>query len=716
MNHPYLKRICNYCLAVFLFITSTAYAEIWQSDTTSFRNSGAGHGGRFISDNYALRYLLNQVPNELTGQSLEIKLPMPDGSLAAYQIYESSIMQPGLAAKFPDIKSYIVRGIDHAGSYGRVDISPKGFRGMIYTPYGRVFIDPEQGSSTRYLSRTSRNQTPKEGFQCSAHDSGSNHSSLRSFEQNPVTRNRVSGSITSYRLAVSATPEYVAAVSTIGPSLSEAMSEINTAVNRVNQIYERDLGIRLFLVAGNDKLIDMQGSANFDNDSSLLLLDQNQEWIDSRIGSSSYDVGHIFSTSDGGSALLQSVCGSSKAQGATGLTNPTGDLFYIDFVAHELGHQFGANHTFNGSTGSCMTERNPDTAYEPGSGSTIMAYAGLCGGENLQSSSEATFHAGTIAEINAFVTNNLSGGSCSTNLATLPVNNDPTSADAGVDKTIPVNTSFRLVGEAVDADGDLLSYQWDQLDTGTVETTATTYNMDQGNNPLFRSYEPQPTAERHFPSLGNQLGLSSDVGEILPTTARLLNFRLTARDCKSGQATDDVRLIVDNFSGPFAITSHDGSGTATFVGTTQQFVSWNVANTALSPVNCANVDIDLLTFSVDKASYAVTSLASNVPNSGLAAVTIGDKSALNARFRVSCSDNVFYDISDSDLVIVGAIALPTTGYSTALSEGALCGDSNVVGEPTGVRSSSDDGGSGSPDRLFLALLLLLGTRRVYKKR
>lgn len=715
MKKPRIKWTYFSCLTVFLLIANSAYAVVWQVESSANRTLDAYSGSQFSSDDGELRNMLSRVPDELSGQTATIHLPMPDGSLARYEIAESSIMQPGLAAKFPEIKSYVVRGIDHPGASGRVDISPKGFRGMIFTPYGRVFIDPLQSGSTQYQSRTSQGHVDgNSGLQCSVYDLDSNQSSLRSFNQESFTSQRISGSILGYRLAVSATPEYVVAV---GGSLNDAIAEINTVINRVNQIYERDLGIKFFLVSGNDELIDVDGEAGFTNNFGPLLLSENQEWIDSIIGQDSYDIGHIFSTGGGGVARLRSVCSVIKAQGVTGLPNPAdlmSDVFYIDFVSHEIGHQFGGNHSYNGSEGFCGGQRNGDTAFEPGSGSTIMSYAGICASEDLQVNADATFHAGTIAEINSFVTDPDTGGSCATILDTLPVNNDPALSNAGGDRIIPANTPFSLVGSATDADGDVLSYQWDQLDAGGVTgiTNASTFGTDQGDNPLFRSYEPQNSSERHFPSLQSQLAGSAIDGEVLPTTNRDLNFRLTVRDCKSGQATDDIKLtVVTGLGGAFEVTSQNTP--SSFLGTSTQTVTWNVANTVTSAVNCANVDIDLLTFSDDEATYGVTNLATAVTNDGSQDVTIGDgdNSASKARIRVSCSDNVFYDISDADLEITGAIALPTTGNTTALSSAAICGDSNAVGEPSGTGggglSGGRSGGGGSSHPLGLLVLLLL---------
>lgn len=693
-------------LVLLLIGINGSHAAYWQVDNTVGRLASGSDVGvlRFIANEQGLRDFLHQVPAETSGQSLEIELPMPDGSLARYSIVESSIMESGLSAKFPDIKSYVVRGIDQPGSSGRVDISPKGFRGLVDTSYGRLFIDPESFNSNRYMSRTSGSPNTREGFQCGVYDIPKNNQSLlRELEQSNTISNRISGSITAYRLAVSATPEYVTGV---GGGLSNAMSEINTVINRVNQIYERDLGIKLFLVDDNDDLIDVAGEAGFSNDDGSLLLTENQTWIDSKIGTQSYDIGHIFSTGGGGVAAIYSVCSINKAMGVTGLPGSLlmSDTFYIDYVSHEIGHQFGANHTFNGSTGACAgSNRYGPTAVEPGSGSTIMAYAGICGGENLQSNSDATFHAKSIEEVNAFVSDPATGGSCATILATSPANNDPLVSPV-TNKIIPTGTPFRLVGSGTDADGDTLSYQWDQMNAGGTATTDTNFDSDQGDNPLFRSYTPQGSAERHFPSLSNQLGVTSDIVEAMQSTLRTLNFRLTVRDCKSGQDTVDMQLMVDTTNvSPFAVTSH--SVTSSFVGTGSQTITWNVANTATSAVNCPNVDIDLLSFSADHTTYGVTSLIAGVTNNGFHDVTIGDRWADNARYRVSCSDNVFYAISNADLDVTGAIALPTTGNSSEMSETAACGPSNAVGVP--LRITALTGGGGTINLFWLLALLTL---------
>lgn len=725
-----MNRMLGYLIVVFTSIYATnvlAQSDLWQTTNTASRASNTEVAIQYFdSDDQALRSKLNLVPNELRGQTDTIQLPMPDGTLAEFTIVESSIMEDGLAAKFPNIKSYKVYGLDDPSASGRVDISPKGFRGMLMTSQGRIFIDPDQSISNRYVShlRNGRHAhaDSDQPFQCSVYDLPNNRTEPQNFSSNK-TVNRIPGSLITYRLAVSATPEYVDVVdggaTTTVAKVAAAIAEINTAINRVNVIYERDLGIKLLLIANNSLIVDADNTganAGFIDNDPIGLLTQNQAWIDAQIGNGNYDIGHVFSTGGGGVASLQSVCSSTrKARGVTGLPNPTGDSFYIDYVAHEIGHQFGGNHSYNGSEGSCGGQRNPSTAFEPGSGTTIMGYAGICASENVQTSSDATFHAGTIAEINAFVSG--SGSACAGTAATTPAgNSDPTSVNAGLDQSIPKGTAFRLEGSATDPNLDTLLYQWDQMDTGVL-TTGSTIGNDLTTNALYRTFVPDVTSSvRDFPAMSTQRSGIEKRGEALTAcVGRVLNFRLTARDSKSGQGTDDVRLTVDN-SGPFAITSHTTA--TTFAANTLQTVSWDVAGTTATPVSCANVNIELLNFSADGSTYGTTLLETAVINSGTRPVTIPNMTGTRVRFRVSCSNNIFYDISDVDLTVTGGgTAFPTIGSSTnifansAISSGVAVSQCNAGGGTTTIPPTTGVGGGsaggGITDNSILAFLFSL---------
>ena len=393
---------------------------------------------------------------------------------------------------------------------------------------------------------------------------------------------KTEGARRNYRLAVATTGEYTAFH---GGTVNGGMAAVVKTMNRVNQIYNRDLNVHMTLVANNNQLVYTNSSSDpYTNNNGFTMLSQNQSNIDNVIGSGNYDIGHVFSTGGGGVAGIRAVCSNSrKAEGVTGQGSPQGDPFDIDYVAHEIGHQFGGNHTFNGTAGACSGNRNASTAYEPGSGTSIMAYAGICGSENTQSNSDATFHAGSIAEMTAFIS---AGGSC----FTTPVasSNSAPSVNAGDDYTIPRSTPFLLTGSASDSNGDSLTYQWDQLDAGS-STNGSTHGTDNGSNALFRSFVPGSNPIRTFPQLGTLNGNTTDKAETLPTTARALDFRLTVRDQKGGVESDDARITVDNKSGPFMVTQPN---TSTTLNTSQQqVVEWDVACTDAAPVNCSTVDI-----------------------------------------------------------------------------------------------------------------------------
>jgi len=679
-------------LFLLLAVTSVQAApNLWQDVTFDQRALGnAELAVRYFEADYqALQSSLGQVPHENTGdRSRQIELPMPDGSLESFAIVESPIMHVDLAHRYPEIKTYKLYGIDGSIASGRADITQKGFHAMLQSSHGLVFIDPDETSNTnRYRSRR-RNDQPAQGFSCGVHRTGSNLFDQPEALARP--RNRLTGNFLTYRLAVAATEEYVTEV---GGTIAAAQAEIVTAINRVNVFYERDLGIRLLLVANNDSLIERTDDTCLTNNNTAAMLSENQLWIDGLIGNSNYDVGHVFGTSPGGVAFIESVCDASfKAGGVSGLANPTGDEFYIDFVAHEIGHQFGAEHVFNGTTSSCDTNRVAATAVEPGSGSTIMGYAGICGAENLQNNSDATFHAGSIAQIDAFTG---IGGNCY-----IPVangNSDPTLSTAS-NRTIPRDTPFVLDNTtAMDADvGDTLSYQWDQMDDTGTATSAATFGQDLGDNPLFRSYPPQSVSYRNFPALGTQLQGMYDEAEVMACSSRNLNFRLTVRDGSSGQATNDVRVTVNQNAGPFAITGTLDTAQTLTLASAPFTLTWDVANTGSgSPVNCANVDIDLLTFDDGSyTNYSVHPILAATTNDGTEPITITPltHSHPQARIRVKCSDNVFYDISDGNLNLVGSsppMMFSDTDYVTFFNSNGttLVGSPPVCGVPRAAVSA-----------------------------
>jgi hypothetical protein len=435
-----------------------------------------------------------------------------------------------------------------------------------------------------------------------------------------------------YRIAIAATGEYTAKH---GGTVAGAMSAIATTINRVNQVFEQDLGIHLSLVENNDKLIYVNASTDpYSGSDSKEYLYQNQNNIDAIIGSENYDIGHLFTTSGGGLAAIASTCNNSrKSQGVSGISNPRNDSFNLDFVAHEIGHQFGATHTFNGVQGLCAgNTRSAQTAFEPGSGSTIMSYAGFCGGDNLQSNTDAMFHIGSIQQIRAYVTGAVNSGCGIDNNTT----NASPQVEAGINHIIPAQTPFELDGEATDAEGDALIHTWQQIDVGGLSPV----NSDTGDNAIFRAHSLSSQKNRVFPPIQNILNHSSQRGENLPIQQRLMQFRFVVQDSHNTTQSDAMSVQVQRTGSRFALNLPRSQYS---LGETHKIL-WNVAGTDIRPINCPSVELSL---SVDGGYHFNQILGKNLPNTGEAWVTIPATlpSTSQGRFKIRCSDNIFFAVS-----------------------------------------------------------------------
>jgi hypothetical protein len=624
-----------------------------------------------------LTTLLAKAPMEFTSAAREdppiITLPMPDGSLARFSFEESPIMERGLAEKYPELKTYRAQGIDDPTATLRFDWLPTGFHAMVLSPSGTVLIDPYAiGDRANYITYWKRDAAnTAEPFECHF----INDPSLPEVSYSDIAApNVISGTtLRTYRLALAATNEYCVAVGT--NTVAGSLAAEVLIMNRVNGVYERDLAIHMNIVANNN-LITYAGDnlscggactgANdpYTNTNGSTMLGQNTTTLNSVIGTANYDIGHVFSTGGGGVATLNGPCGGNKARGVTGLPSPLGDAFAIDYVAHEMGHQWGANHTFNGTVSNCGGgNRSNGSAYEPGSGITIMAYAGICGSQNLAAHSIDTFHVKSLEAIVAYSQTG-AGNACAVPTAT---GNTAPSVTGPGNFTIPKGTPFSLTAAATDSNGDSLTYDWQEydLDLGGAGTTAVPNTDSDGTaRPLFVPYLPTVGGTRTFPSLTYILNNANVppsttggflTGELLPAISRTMTFQVIARDNRAnggGINTATSTVTVDGVSGPFALTTpNSGSVGSSFN------VTWNVAGTTAAPVSAANVKISL---STDSGNTFPMVLNPSTPNDGAQVVTVLNTITSTARIKVESVGNIFFDISDADFSILGPTAAPAT--------------------------------------------------------
>lgn len=593
-----------------------------------------------------------------------LELPIPNGTSLRFYIEEASIMHPKLQSKFPQIKSFAGYDLDNNGNYLRFDSSPKGFHFQILSnEYGTIKIDPVKSNNKIYQSYFKKDLVVVDDqykFVCAFDNEIHSPSDYKPNSESRFLQG--DNDLRDYKLAVACTGEYT---NYHGGTTDDAIAAINTTMTRVVGIYERDFSITMTLIANNDDVIYTDGSTDpFTNGNASLMIDENKANMNAVIGSANFDVGHLFGTSGAGLAYLNGPCGSNKARATSAIANPMGDFFDVDYVCHEFGHQFGANHTQYNSQASC--NRNPSTAMEPGSGSTIMAYAGICP-PNIQNNSDDYFHAISIEEIKDFTTTG-SGNNCPT---VTDLGNTLPSVSAGLDYTIPKSTPFVLTADGSDPDGDILSFSWEQMDHTGSETQPPNPTNDLG--PMFRSYDPSSDHQRYFPSLSTLVSGGTSTWEVLPSVERFLNFRVTVRDNVGGNgltAEDDCEITVDDSSGPFVVTNPN---TETQWNTGEsRAITWNVANTNNAPVSCANVDIML---STDGGYTYPTILSSNVSNDGSHTIVVPNLMSSFARIRVMCADNIFYDISD---VNFGLNAPPFPEYCDVEYNNSSCSSGDFI--------------------------------------
>ncbi|HEX9980541.1 MAG TPA: GEVED domain-containing protein [Flavobacterium sp.] len=635
-------------------------AAVKKSDAVTFENKRVIQNPRlFELDVNALRQSVSQSPQRFSGKQSNVIVSFPDadGKMAQFRVYEHSNMDPELASRYPDIKAYVGQGTADPSATVYFSISPLGLQTMtLYADRSAVFIEPYTTDLGTYaVYRKSDKAAALNAFECKVAAVAQENSDVAMARPNADD-----AFLRTFRLAMSVTGEYTAY---FGGTKALALAAINNSMTRVNGVFEKDFAARMVLISNTDAVIYTSASTDPYSAASTgaggAWNGELQNTLTSVIGEANYDVGHLFGASGGGGNAGCIGCVCVNGQKGSGYTSPgdgipQGDNFDIDYVAHELGHQFGANHTFthgNEGTGVQM---------EPGSGSTIMGYAGITT-KDVQPHSDAYFHAVSIQQ----VTNNIKAKTCPVKTAT--GNSIPT-ANAGLDYTVPKSTPFMLTGAGTDANGDALTYNWEQMNSGT--STTTTPNATKTSGPNFRSYNSTVSPVRYFPKMSSVLaGSTTTAGtevtqEALPSVARTLNFRVTVRDNRPGGAgnnSDDMVVTVNATAGPFAVSAPNTA--VSWVGGSTQTVTWSVAGTTANGVNCANVDI---LHSADGGNTWNTILAAT-PNDGTQAITVPNTAGTQNRIMVKGTNHIFFDVSNANFTITGGSTDTVAPSSPTLS-------------------------------------------------
>lgn len=565
----------------------------------------------FLVDAARLKDALDSAPLEDVQRFSKfrvIALPNPDGGIEQFKVAESPILSQELASQIP-VKTYKVMGIDDVYASGRIDLGPNGFHAFIQSPGRSFIIDPVAlGRQDLVVVYYRRDSHVPPNFMC-----------LTLGDPTQPSRGGAylpGNTLKTYRLAMNATGEYTAFYG----SQAAAANGVVTSVNRVNQVYEAEVAVRLKLVRN---MCYSTFGIPFTNNDVNAMLNENQAICDLTPGNAGYDIGHVFSTGGGGRADIGGVgVAGRKAKGVTGQPSPIGDPFDIDYVAHEMGHQFNGNHTFANCTGLAGP-----VPYEMFSGSTIMAYAKLCA-VNVQPNSDAYFHLISLLELTPF-RDGTSAGNAEANGNLIPV------ASAGADYNVPAGTPIKLTGSGTDGNGDPLTYCWELWEQGNNATGATHRSRTGTSSPF-----------RFVPPLTNVINSTADQFDPL-LQARTARWRVTARDNRAGgggYGWDEMIMTVTG--APFSVTSPN-TAVVWPAGSTQT-VTWNVGGSG------ATQNVRILLSGNGGTSYGsgmATVVLDTTSNNGSATVTVPNLPTTRARIIIEGVNNIFYDMSDVNITI-----------------------------------------------------------------
>ena len=613
-------------------------------------------------DNFKI--LLADVPSRKNiGSSPMVVINFPDkkGNMERFQVSETSTLAPEIAIKYPNIKTYIGFSLDNPGGRIRFSVTPQGLKTMsTYPNKPALFTVPlNKGDESLYITydRSMRIDSKKD-FECLTENENVPIKEIISFNRDANDQ-----ILRTLRIAISTTGEYTNfwddGDDTNGDAQEDALAALVSTLNRTNEVFEVDMAITFQLVTGTEIIYPTSSTDPYTGSFNSQL----QSTLTSEVGESNYDIGHLFNYggNNGNAGCIGCVCvDGQKGSGFSShsFTDNDGgpnmdDFFDIDYVPHEIGHQMGGNHTFS------QSNEGTGVNYEPGSGTTIMGYAGITGANDVQDHSDPYFHYGTINQ----VLNNLDTRTCWTSSE---ITNNPPVADAGDDYTIPQGTAFKLVGSATDSDEeDVLTYTWEQVDSGT--TTSSNFGPTKTSGAVWRSRPPSSNPIRYMPVRSRVL--SGELTEANPqetedntswetvsTVGRALNFALTVRDRSETNGVgqfpqsdfDFMTVTVDGDSGPFAVTSQTTNETWN-VGESQT-VTWDVAGTDTGSVNTSSVNIYL---STDGGLTFPFLAASNVANDGSHTFSVppadGDSDQL--RVMVEGNDNIFYAINSTNFTL-----------------------------------------------------------------
>lgn len=600
-----------------------------------------------------------------TAQGVEILLPNADGQLETFIVKPQPVLSPALQARYPQIQTYAGYSTQNPNKEVSFTWGENGLSVIISLNNSYSFVQPSSKNGVKHIAYHRANAIDKMTFSCqtAARISHLSHTARPTQASNATLRNtfETENSLRTLRIAIATTSDYTAQ---FGSRPEKALEQVVSTVQRANQVYRTQMSIQFQLVSGEETIIRNRKDDPFRNNLNMSWTGEPlQKFLDEKVGNDKYDVGHVFhhtNQPNGNAGCIGCVCDKNdkgRAFSAGNLKNTEKDIFDIDFFCHELGHQMGANHVHN------LQNESSGAQVEPGSGSTIMGYAGISGSNDVQARTDPYFNHISVWQIMKYI----SSTSCATKT---PITNTPPVINDLQDYTIPQSTAYHLVGSATDADNDQLYYTWEQHNSpqpGRPTVTADVFGDNLSEGPIARSLPPSQSTERYIPRLSSILeGKLSERNpnrrsnwETVTSVKRSLTWAFVVTDKTLGKRADretdqstgntsfsTIKVNVVNTAGPFEVTSQLQKS-YWFIGKTHT-ITWAVANTDKQEINAQKVNI---LFAADGKTFTKT-LAANIPNNGTYTFTVTtDFTTTNGRFMIRPTNNIFLAVNLGKIIV-----------------------------------------------------------------
>lgn len=707
---------CAVLVIISSLYTNYLYAQIYEAIPSSSSPIEASiediNYHRYQVNLSQLRTAVKDAPQRgktTAENATKIDLMLPNGLAKSVQVEAAPIASDKWMQRYPDIKTYDVRSWEGENVSGKICVTQRGLSGMIFTDNETFFIE-------NLADGTHASYTMNAGFLENMSCEMSEVAEQVAADVPVSTAKRSSGSrIRVYATAIATTDQFNAKY---GPGTAGINAKIAEHLTNLNTLYEREFSITFSLVAGNDVNITNNNGLSESNRTgsahSVISANMTSNSID-------YDIGHVFHWITGvtvgartsGLAGLGVVCNDNrKAEGWSGGGAVSGQDALLDgfnglflgTLAHEIGHQFNAPHSYYGTARSCV-ERSIGNGYEPGSGNTVMSYEGTCNGIFNGSScsvdhniapkvSKVYFHTASNQRILDYADNFTCEASNTATSNNLP--NITSTTTTG--QVIPRGTPFTLTGNASDGDGgDQLTYTWEEYDNDLLALScpdgAPNDAAQSTTAPLFRSFDPVADGNtRHFPQLSDILGNTQTIGEILPEVSRSMNFRLTVRDTHAGGGGMDceqITVAVDATKGPFKVLT--GERPIGWTPGSTQTITWDVAGTNQTPINCSTVKIS---FSFDNgADNFSTVLVASTANDGSETITVPSTLTDFGKIKIECNENIFFNINQAIVAITNTCSPDGVNLLDASAVSGNAGDAvlNLALEAGGTVASPHAG-------------------------